>query len=693
MDLEQAQQALDDVFARWALVEHTPAIAWGLIRNGQLAAARGLGTLRVGEDTPPDADSVFRIASMTKSFTGAALMSLVVEGSVRLDEPVATYVPELAGWRGPTADGPPLTVRHLVSMESGLPTDDPWADRHLDLPPDGMDALIAGGVTFTWTPGTRFEYSNLGWGIVGRVIERVAGVTPQQLVSERFLTPLGMTNTTWTRPAGANVADPYRWEDGTWRAEPEPLGDGTIAPMGGLWSTVADLARWVTFFCDAYPPRDDPDDGPLARWARREMQQPRRMDSIDTVRTRPSGPERSVAYGYGIGLSMRLDQRLGTIVTHSGGVPGYGSHMRWLPDRKIGVVALSNVTYGDMGWACAEALEVLADLDALPPAPTETATPALQDAARRAVDLVNRWEDDEARALFADNVELDEPLDRRHREASAAVARHGALKLESLDVDAPQRGDVIAADGLVKIELELNHEGKVQWMLVEDRAKPSDAPIVTDPATLRELPRSAYVLLRPAGDLVDAFERWQGEVLDRLVAPAIKLAAPHASMKSFGTSEAPLTDADEERIAAIVEAWAAGSPPIELKGSSLDVFDTPDEFVPVVLLAMSDGLRAALQDLWARAAAANLPTGYSDHIGADAWKAHLSLCYPSERPKPAIAEPLRTWMQHQQAGDDARSTAFEAELVAFGDGSERRLGRFPFAGGTASDGRGPAATR
>ena len=177
-------------------------------------------------------------------------------------------------------------------------------------------------------------------------------------------------------------------------------------------------------------------------------------------------------------------------------------------------------------------------------------------------------------------------------------------------------------------------------------------------------------------------------MLDRLAVPAIKLAAPHASMKAFGTSEAPLTDADEERIAAIVEAWAAGSPPIELKGSSLDVFDTPDEFVPVVLLAMSDGLRAALQDLWARAAAANLPTGYSDHIGADAWKAHLSLCYPSERPKPAIAEPLRTWMQHQHAGDDARSTAFEAELVAFGDGVERRLGRFPFAGGAASDGRG-----
>jgi hypothetical protein len=70
------------------------------------------------------------------------------------------------------------------------------------------------------------------------------------------------------------------------------------------------------------------------------------------------------------------------------------------------------------------------------------------------------------------------------------------------------------------------------------RPAESDAPIVTDPATLRELPRSAYVLLRPTGDLVDAFERWQGEVLDRLALPGIKLAAAHASMKSFGTSDA-----------------------------------------------------------------------------------------------------------------------------------------------------------
>jgi CubicO group peptidase (beta-lactamase class C family) len=669
-------EALENVFARWALIEHAPAISWGLIRDGELVDTGSLGTLRVGQDSRPDADSVFRIASMTKSFTGAALMSLVAEGGARLDEPVATYVPELADWRGPTTDGPPLTVRHLVSMESGLPSDDPWADRHLDLSPTQMDALIAQGAAFTWTPGTRFEYSNLGWGLVGRVIERVAGATPQDLITTRLLGPLGMTSTTWTRPPGLNVAEPFRWQDEAWVAEPEPVGDGTIAPMGGLWSTVRDLARWVAFFCDADPPRDDPDDGPIPRWTRREMQQPRRMDSIDKARPRPDGPARSIAYGYGIGLSMRLDPRLGSVVTHSGGLPGYGSHMRWLPDRNIGIVALSNVTYGNMTGACAEALDVLADLDALPAPRPLAATPALYDAAERAVELVNQWDDDTARALFADNVEQDDDLDRRAAEAADALTRHGALTKESFEVDAPQRGDVVAAGGDVRIELELNHEAKVQWWLVHDRAKPSDEPIQSDPTTLALLDRIAYVILRPTGALADAYDGWRGEVLDRIGTTHPTVFAPHATFKAWGSPSQPLDASDEQRIVEVVAGWAAATAPIELRADALDVFDG-EETVPVVLLTMSDQLRTALTDLWTRSADAGLPAGYSDHHGADGWRAHLSLCYPRARPPAAVWEPLRTWMQHQETAG-VSSLAHEAELLVFGDGVERRLGRFPF---------------
>jgi CubicO group peptidase (beta-lactamase class C family) len=674
--MDEALQALGDVFARWALVERAPGLAWGLIREGELVASAGIGILRVVDDVEPDADTVFRIASMTKSFTGAALMSLVAEGTIRLDEPVATYVPELATWRGPTTDGPATTVRHLVSMESGLPSDDPWADRHMDLSSEGMDALIAAGASFTWTPGVRFEYSNLGWGLVGRVIERVSGSTPQQVVTDRLLTPLGMTRTTWSRRPGPNVAEPYRWQDDAWIAEPEPLGDGTIAPMGGLWSTVRDLARWVAFFCDAYPPRDDADDGPLPRWARREMEQLRRMDSVERVRPRPDGPSRHIAYGYGIGLSIRIDPRLGTVVTHSGGLPGYGSHMRWLPDRNVGIVALSNITYGNMTAACAEAIDVLADLDVLPPARPMDARPALTHAAERAVDLVNRWNDAKARTLFADNVERDDELERRADEAAAVIARHGPLAMDDLEIDAPQRGDVVASGGQVRIELELNHEADVQWWLVTDRSKPSVAPIITDPKMLAALPHSAYVILRPAAGLVDAFERWRGDVLDRLGTTRSALPAPHATLKAFGSTHAPIADADEARIAEVVAAWATVIEPIELRADSLELFDD-DGSVPVAVLAMPHPFRTALRELWTRSGATNLPAGESDHIGAEGWRAHLSLCYPQERPPDAIWEPLRSWMQHQEIGGES-SVAYEAELVAFGDGTERRLGRFPF---------------
>ena len=197
---------------------------------------------------------------MTKSFTGAAL-TLVADRRLRLDDPVSEHVPELAPWSGPTSDGPPLTVRHLVSMEAGLPTDDAWADRHLDLSPEAMDALIAAGAAFAWTPGTRFEYSNLGWGLVGRVIERVAGERVQEYVGRVLLEPLGMVSTTWVRPPSGAIAEPYRLQDGAWVHEGDPVGDGTIAPMGGLWTTVRDLSRWVAFFLDAWPPRDGPDEG------------------------------------------------------------------------------------------------------------------------------------------------------------------------------------------------------------------------------------------------------------------------------------------------------------------------------------------------------------------------------------------------------------------------------------------------
>ena len=105
---------------------------------------------------------------------------------------------------------------------------------------------------------------------------------------------------------------------------------GAFAPMGGLFSSVRDLARWVGEFTDAFPPRDDPEgDHPLRRSTRRELQQPHRPYAAQLAWTTVDAPPVLHASGYAFGLIVDSSPRFGTIVGHSGGYPGFGSHMRW----------------------------------------------------------------------------------------------------------------------------------------------------------------------------------------------------------------------------------------------------------------------------------------------------------------------------------------------------------------------------
>ena len=122
----------------------------------------------------------------------------------------------------------------------------------------------------------------------------------------------------------------HRRVDDRWEIdEPAPLGDGAIAPMGGLWSTVTDLAGWMTFLLDAFPARDGRDDGPLRRSSRREMQQASRAVGATAAGCPDCGLVRGRADGYGAGLRAADDTHLGAVVSHAGGLPGFGSNMRW----------------------------------------------------------------------------------------------------------------------------------------------------------------------------------------------------------------------------------------------------------------------------------------------------------------------------------------------------------------------------
>ena len=112
--------------------------------------------------------------------------------------------------RLPTTDSPPITIRHLLTMTAGFPTDDPWGDRQQGLDLGAFSKLLAGGLSFAWAPGTRFEYSNTGYGILGRLITNVAGREYRDVVRERLLRPLGMDSTRLPRIRGARGAQGAR---------------------------------------------------------------------------------------------------------------------------------------------------------------------------------------------------------------------------------------------------------------------------------------------------------------------------------------------------------------------------------------------------------------------------------------------------------------------------------------------------
>ena len=122
---------IDSTFTEFVRTAHVPGAAWGIVIDGTLAHSGAAGVRDVASQAPVDADTVFRIASMTKSFTAVAILKLRDQGRLSLDDPAERYVPELRGLPYPTSDAPRITIRHLLSHSAGFPEDNPWGDQQL----------------------------------------------------------------------------------------------------------------------------------------------------------------------------------------------------------------------------------------------------------------------------------------------------------------------------------------------------------------------------------------------------------------------------------------------------------------------------------------------------------------------------------------------------------------------------------
>ncbi|WP_345430226.1 serine hydrolase domain-containing protein [Actinoallomurus vinaceus] len=415
-----SRRALDDVDSTFrALVDDdvVPGLAYGVVDRAGSVHAAGHGVVRLG-GAAPDAATAFRIASMTKSFTAASVMILADRGAVNLADPVGRYVPEFGAVRLPTSDSPQVTVGMLLSMSGGLPTDDPWADRQESMTREDFGRLLTGGVRFVGVPGTGFEYSNLGYAVLGCVVEAASGMPYREFVDRHLIRPLGMTATgfdTSVAAPGGVATGHFRFEE-SWRAVPFS-GPGVFSAMGGLFSTIEDLTRWVRWLADAFPARDGTDAGPLRRASRRAMQQAHQ--AVAPPRTANAGDGFGpVTVGYGHGLMIQHDPTYGPVVAHNGGYPGFGSHMRWHPSTGLGVIVLTNARYVTGAAQATAALRTLL-ADRADPSAHAVLWPETVRARAAVERLLREWDTTVVDQWFADNLEMD--LDLTHRRAQLKI--------------------------------------------------------------------------------------------------------------------------------------------------------------------------------------------------------------------------------------------------------------------------------
>ena len=439
--LAAAFPEIERIFRERVERQRIPGAVMGIIIDGELVFVKSAGVADIKTRTAVTPDTVFRIASMSKSLTAMAILKLRDEGKLSLDDPVAKYVPSLAELPYPTKDSPALTIRHLLTHSEGFPEDNPWGDRQLAQSDDAIKTFMRLGIPFSNAPGVAFEYSNFGFAILGQVVAQASGQRYEDYVRDQILIPLGMRASTFeaSQVPRDRIAPGYRWEDNAWKDEPI-LAHGSFGAMGGLWTSTTDLARYVSFLMSAFPPRNDAEKGPISRSSAREMQQAARWQPAFAGRNTVDGPLQLGVSSYGYGLGVSQDCRFTSVVGHGGGLPGYGSLMRWWPEYGVGLIAMGNVTYAGFGGLFGDAAAAMHRTGAMQPRVIQPSR-ALLSAQRDVSQLVNKWDDALANRIAADNLFLDETAARRAARLRELNAKHGACTpATSIDAENALRG-------------------------------------------------------------------------------------------------------------------------------------------------------------------------------------------------------------------------------------------------------------
>jgi len=310
-------RTVDSLAKDFVATHGAPAVSIGVFRGGDTLALGGWGKADIENDVAATPRSVYRIGSITKQFTSAAVMKLVEGGTVKLDDSIGTYLPALpAAWRG-------VTVKELLNHTSGIPsyTDvgPRWQRRWgEEMTPDTLVALTANDPMW-FKAGSSWRYDNSGYVVLGMLIEKVVGHPWAQEINERFAKPLGLPDTR-NCPTGDII---MRRASGY---EPGPNGTFTNSvylamsqpyAAGAMCSTVVDLGRWNRALATG------------------KVVSPESYKLMTT----PTGAATTAKYGFGLGRDTMATH---TVISHGGGIPGFITANAYFPDEDISITVLTN---------------------------------------------------------------------------------------------------------------------------------------------------------------------------------------------------------------------------------------------------------------------------------------------------------------------------------------------------------------